>query len=56
MWGAQERLLGDRALKVAQQAWPQAKLQTYAQAGHMVHEDAADASVDDALAFVKSLR
>ena len=56
MWGAQERLLGDRALKVAQRAWPQARLQTYAQAGHMVHEDAADASVSDALAFVKSLK
>ena len=40
----------------AQRAWPKAKLHTYAQAGHMVHEDAAEASVNDALSFVKSLK
>lgn len=56
MWGAQERLLGDKALQAAQRAWPKAKLHTYAQAGHMVHEDAAEASVNDALSFVKSLK
>lgn len=56
MWGAEERLLGGEALKAAQRAWPQASLHTYAQAGHLVHEDAAEASVNDALSFVKALR
>lgn len=56
LWGSQDRLLGPEALKAAQRAWPQAPVHRYAQAGHLVHEDAADASVNDALSFVRRLK
>lgn len=54
--GDQERLLNYGSLtgleSRVKRRWPQAQLQVYRQAGHMVHEDAAEALMADVRAFV----
>jgi pimeloyl-ACP methyl ester carboxylesterase len=53
LWGDQERLLRPGVLATVQQAFPQAQVRRYPQAGHMVHEDAAEASLADVRAFLR---